>query len=560
MRLLFVLLLLAASAEAAEPPLRAVRQVVVSAHPLASEAGLAMLREGGSAADAAVAVQAVLSVVEPQASGLGGGALALYWDAATRQLTHLDGIASAPASLPVARLVEGTAGAATAARSGRAVAVPGAIAMLGALHAAEGKLPWARLLEPAIRVASEGFPLPPYLHQAVRARSTELARVPALRAMLFDAEGHPLPVGSLIRNPAQAETLRALAQAGPQALQRGPIADAILAAIAAHPIPGWITAADLAGYAPRRREPVCAEVFARRICSAAPPASGGIAVLQQAAMLEASGIARRAPESLGAAHLLLEASRLAGADRRRWIGDPDLVNVPSDGLIDRAYLTDRAARIDPGHAMAEVPAGDPPRRHGALPPESVPIAEAATSHIAIRDAAGNALAMTTTNNLNFGAEILAAGFVLNNGMTNFAANPGTAETPAQNRMQPGKRPATTMAPTIVFGADGTPEIILGAGGGARIIDTVATALVEMLAWNRGAATAAARPRIGAQVNPSTAEVEAGTSAEALLPALRALGHTVQAATMNTGLQIIQRDGDGWIGVADPHRDGAARGD
>jgi gamma-glutamyltranspeptidase/glutathione hydrolase len=560
MRRLLLLLLLAAPAGAAEPPLHAARQVVVSAHSLASEAGLAMLRAGGSAADAAVAVQAVLSVVEPQASGLGGGALVLHWNAATGALTHIEGIAGAPANLPTARLTEGTAGAATAARSGRAVAVPGAIAMLGALHAAEGRLPWAQLFEPAIRAADQGFSLPPYLHQALVARATFLARVPALRAIFLDAEGRPLPAGTLVRNPAQAEALRLLAAGGPEALRQGPLAEAILAAVAASPNPGWITATDLASYAPHRREPVCATLFGRRVCSAAPPASGGVGVLQQVAMLEAAGIARLAPDSAEAAHLLLEASRLAAADRRRWIGDPEQVSVPTDGLLDPAYLRDRAGRIDPAQAMANVVAGDPPRRHGALPPDAAPLAEAATSHVAIRDAAGNALSLTTTNNLNFGAEIVAAGFVLNNGMTNFSSNPGSAEAPAQNRMRGAARPATTMAPTIVFGADGRPEAILGAGGGARIIDAVATALVEMLAWNRGAATATARARIGAQADPATAEIEAGTPAEALLPALRALGHAVRPATMNTGLQIIQRDRDGWTAAPDPRRDGAARGD
>lgn len=561
LRLVLLVAVAALPAAAAEPPARAARQMVVAAHPLAAEAGRVMLRLGGTAADAAVAAQMVLSVVEPHASGIGGGAVALHWDAATRRLTQLDGIAAAPAGATESLLrdVDGSALAAAAvARSGRAVGVPGAVAMLGELHARHGRLRWEELLGPAIAAADAGFPMPPYLQSILRQRAAALRQRPALRAQFLDERGEPPAVGTLVVNRAQAASLRLLARLGPSALHDGPLGAALLEAAGASPVPTLMTSADLAGYRVRDREPVCATVFAHRVCSVAAPASGGLAVLQTVAMLERLGIAREAPDSAEAAHLFLEASRLATADRRRWVGDPDFVSVPADGLLDPGYLAGRAALIAPDRVMDRAEAGDPPRRRGAVPTSAPPLQEPATTHVSIIDADGNAVAFTTTNNLNFGADLLAAGFVLNNGLTNFASAPGRPEALAQNRMQGGKRPATTMAPTIVFGPDGRPEIVLGAGGGARIIDSVAMAIVEMLAWRHGPGQAVARPRIGAETG--TAEVEEGSAAAALLPALQGMGHEVRAAVMNTGLQVLRRDARGLEGAADPRRDGAARGD
>jgi gamma-glutamyltranspeptidase/glutathione hydrolase len=380
--------------------------------------------------------------------------------------------------------------------------------------------------------------------------------VPAIRALYFDAAGEPLAAGAMLRNPAQAAALRALAEAGPAAIAEGPLGQALLDATAAPPVPGWMTRDDLRGYRVLERAPVCGEAFGRRVCAAAPPASGGVALLQTLGIAERAGIARAVPGSVEAAHLFIEASRLATADRRRWIGDPDFVAVPTAAMIDPGYLDRRAALVTPAQAMAEAPAGEPAERHGALPPATDPLAEAATTHVAILDARGDAVSFTTTNNLNFGAELMAEGVALNNGMTNFATSPGPAGSPAQNRLQPGKRPATTMGPTIVFGADGRPEIVIGAGGGARIPDAVAAALVAMLAHGADPAVAAAAPRIGAQSN--VVELEAGTPAAALAAPLAAMGHAPRVVTMNTGLQAIRRLPDGrLLGAADPRRDGNA---
>jgi gamma-glutamyltranspeptidase/glutathione hydrolase len=557
MRRLLIALLLAASPAAAEPA-RAPRQMVATASPHATQAALSILREGGTAVDAAIAAQAALSVVEPHASGLFGGAFVLVWDEGQRRLRYYEGIASAPAA-SLDRLTAGGVGPATVARSGRAVAVPGAIAALALAREAHGRLHWAELIAPAIALAENGFPLPPYLAQVIRARAAELRRVPALRALYFDAAGEPLPAGAPFRNPDQAEALRLLATLGPAAIHGGPLGQALVAETEAHAVPGWITLDDLRAYRAVEREPICMTAFAHRVCTASPPSSGGVAVLQTLGIAERLGIARQARNSAEAAHLFLEASRLATADRRRWIGDPDRVAVPLRGLVDARYLDDRAALATADRAMAQVAPGTPPDRRGALPAESDPWAEAATTQVVIVDASGNAVSLTTTNNLNFGAELAAMGVTLNNGMTNFATSPGTAEAPAQNRLEPGKRPVTTMAPTMVMGADGRPMVVLGAGGGARIPDAVAAALIDLLAHGANAEAATARPRIGAQ--NGVEELERGTPLEALAPALTTLGHAPRAVVMNTGLQIIRRLPDGTLeGAADPRRDGIAAGD
>ncbi len=557
MRRLLALLLLAATPAAAEP-VRATRQMAATASPHATDAALAMLRAGGGAVDAAVAAQAALSVVEPHASGLLGGAFLLVWDQAQGRLRFYEGIASAPAA-SADRLTAGGIGPASAARSGRSVAVPGNIAALALAHDAHGKLPWASLFAPAIALAEQGFPLPPYLHQAIRARAAELRRVESLRALYFDAAGEPLAAGAPFRNPEQAAALRLLAAEGPRAIHGGALGRAVVEAVAAQAVPGWMTLADLAAYRAVEREPVCAVAFARRICTAAPPSSGGIAMLQTVAIAERLGIASAVRDSAAAAHLFIEASRLATADRRRWIGDPDQVGVPVAALLDAAYLDARAALAAPDRAMARVSAGEPTLRRGALPPEADPWGEATTTQVVVVDARGDAISLTTTNNLNFGAELAAMGVTLNNAMTNFSTNPGTAEAPAQNRMAPGKRPVTTMAPTMVFGADGRPELILGAGGGARIPDAVAAAVIEVLAFGANAERATARPRIGAE--NGVVELERDTPLAEHEAALTALGHAPRVVAMNTGLQVVRRLVDGTLeGAADPRRDGVAAGD
>lgn len=538
--LLLLLLLLTPALGRAE----AMRQMVASANPMASAAGLEMLRSGGSAMDAAIAAQAVLSLVEPHASGLFSGGLLIAWDPAARRTRHWDGVAQAPAAATPSLTLDtdGSRLPPSVARSGRAVAIPGSIAALEAGHAALGRLPWPSLFAPAIRLAEQGFPLPPYLHAVLTARAAALRQNPDFRALFFAEDGTPHPAGHILRNPAQAEALRLVAAHGAAALREGPLAEAFLAATRTGAIPGLITPEDLRGYRALEREALCGQAFGHRICTAAAPSSGGVSVLQQLGLLERAGFAQAMPGSAEAAHLLIEAGRLARADRLRWAGDPRFVTVPEDAMVARGYLDARATLISPTEARPEITPGTP---------ENAPM----TSHISVMDAMGGAVAFTTTNNLNFGADLLAMGVALNNGNTNFAVNP---QSDSPNRMAGGKRPATTMAPSIVFAATGLPEIVIGAGGGSWIPDAVAGGLAEILAWNRDAWAAVARPRLGAQ--SGVVELEQGTPAAALAPGLTAMGHAPRLVVINTGLQVIRRIPGGLEGAADPRRDGAALGD
>jgi gamma-glutamyltranspeptidase/glutathione hydrolase len=551
-----ILSILTASALAAQP-VTAQRHMAATANPLATAAANAVLDEGGSAIDAAIAGQMVLAVVEPQSSGLGGGSILLVWDAKTHDLAFYDGLASGPAAMPrdYAHREDGTAiPAAELDRSGRVVAVPGTLKTMALVHARYGRLPWSRLFRDAIAIAENGFPMPNYLHLVLTERK-DLAQKPAFAAY-FAPDGAPLPAGTPLRNPALATTLHQIAEHGADALTAGPIAADIVAAVAAGPNPGTITLADLAAYQPQRRPPVCLTAFAHLICSAAPPVAGGVALLQQLAILDRLNIGAEPPSSPAAAHLLLEASRLTYADRRSYLGDPDQVQVPVQGLLDSFYLDSRARLVQPSRAMPAVEPGDPPVPHAALPP-SDPEALPATTHLAIVDDDGDAVSFTTTINLNFGADILVDGMVLNNAITNFATRPVVDGTRVANAAAPGKRPITTMAPTIVFASGGTPALVVGAGGGARIIDSVAETIVGVLAWHMDVRTAIEQPRIGAQNRAE--ELERGTTAANLADALRAMGHTIKVGPMNAGVQAIAITPTGLQGWGDPHRDGTAKG-
>lgn len=525
--------------------------VVATAHPLASAAARAVLEEGGNAIDAAIAAQAVLGVVEPQASGLAGGVLLLAWMAADRQPVFLDGLARAPARVPADWL----AGAplAEVQRSGRVVGVPGAMRALAHAHRRFGRRPWAGLFAPAIHLAETGFPLAPYLHASLRARP-ELADKPWFRAAYFDGSGQPRPPGTTLRNPDLAATLRALA-ADPDALNTGPLARALADAARDHPMPGELTEADLAAYTPVERSPLRAEAFGHGIVTAAPPVSGGVALLQQLLLLERLGIAATAPGSAQAAHLMIEAARLSAADRRRWIGDPDQVVLPLPGLLAPDYLAARAALVSPRRALPGVAAGTPPGADAT--PASTPLGHTATSHLSIIDAAGNTVALTTTINQVFGSDIVVGGMVVNDALTNFAERGVIDGRRAANAIAPGKRPITTMAPTLVLDPAGHPVLALGAGGGARIIDSVAQTLLGVLAWNQDLRAAIEAPRIGGQ--NGAVELERGTAAATLAPALRALGHDPQVLEMNAAVQAAGSDADGLTGWADPRRDGVALG-
>jgi gamma-glutamyltranspeptidase/glutathione hydrolase len=558
---LVLLLLLAAS------PALAQRQMVVAAHPLAAEAGMAALRAGGNALDAAVAVQAMLAVVEPQASGLAGGAFLLHWDAGAQKLAAWDGRESAPAAAsPGLFLRDGRPlPFEEAAVGGRPVGVPGVLRMLEAAHKAGGKLPWSSLFAGAAVVAEAGFPVSPRLAGLLVTHADRLARDAEARAVFLPG-GRPLAVGATMKNPALAATLRAVAEQGADALHRGPIAGDIANAVRADPNPGLMTTDDLAGYAPRRREAICARYRGRwTICGMPPPSSGGTAVLQILGLLATQDMAALAPGRPGdpralldAAHLLGEAGRLAFADRNRYLGDPDRVAVPLAGLLDARYLLLRAQLIDRDSAIVTPRPGNPLWQDSQPLASQPPQPEDGTSHVSIFDAAGHAVALTTTIEAPFGAHLMVRGMLLNNELTDFSFLPEIAGRPVANAVAGGKRPRSSMAPTIVFGADGRPAAVLGSAGGGRIISHVAQTLIALLDWDMPPQEAVGLPRLGA-LN-ATLEVEAGTSAATLAPGLTERGFPTETVTNTSGLHVIRilrgPQGIQLLGGADPRRDGA----
>lgn len=556
--ILFALCLSTASAGAASI---ATRHMIVAAEPDAAAAGLEMLRQGGSAVDAAIAAQMVLTLEEPQASGIGGGAYLIVSE--NDALSAYDGRETAPASATPNMFLDANGAPRPFGEvrpGGLSVGVPGAVRMLAMAHAAHGKLPWQRLFAPAIRLAEQGFSVPPRLARELAEGGPELAGMPGIRALFFHADGTPLKSGETWRNPQLAQTLRAIAQ-NPEALYTGSIAGQIADAVTHAPRnPTIMTRADLAGYKPKQRAPLCGTYREFRVCSLPPSTSGGTTVLQILALLQRfpSGILQQG--TISEVHLVSEASRLAYADRAQWLGDTDFVFVPLSGLLDPAYLRARSQLIDPSRDMGKAMAGNPPVKKAELPrfapmPEQV---EFGTSHLSAVDDNGQAISMTTSVEAAFGAEIEAAGFLLNNQLTDFSFHPVINGKPVANAPAAGKRPLSAMSPVIVFDRDGRFFASLGSPGGRQIIAYVAQALVALIDGEQSMQAAAAAPR---HVNMNGATmIEANTPLVQLAPQLGAMGHQVRIIRFNSGVNGIRRVPEGYEGGADPRREGVALGD
>jgi gamma-glutamyltranspeptidase/glutathione hydrolase len=543
----------------AKPPVEASRYMVAAANPIAARIGAAVLADGGTAADAAIAVQLALGLVEPQSSGIGGGAFVLWYDAKTNKLTSYDARETAPAAATPA-LFMGADGKPMqfydAVVGGRSVGAPGVPRLMEALHKAHGKLKWDRLFQPAITVAEQGFPISPRLAALLKAEKY-LMRDPVAKAYFYETDGSPKADGTILKNPDYAKTLKLLAKQGAAPFYTGEIARDIVASVRQEPNAGLLTAADLAAYKIVERAPVCGSYRTLQVCGMAPPTSGGVASLQMLGILSHYDMPALKDAPVRAAHLFTQAGRLAFADRDTYLGDPAFTKVPLPGLLDGDYLAERKKLIRLNEDMGAAKPGTPPGYSGSLTAGEA-LEYPSTTHVAIVDSYGNALSMTTTIEDGFGARRMVRGFLLNNQLTDFSFVPERDGKPVANRVEPGKRPRSSMTPTIVLGQDGKPVIVTGSPGGARIIQYVTRALIAMIDWNLDPQAAVSMPHWGNR-NGNT-ELEADTGAISLKSDLEALGHKVTVLEMNSGLHAIKLSGGKLIGGADPRREGIAIGE
>jgi gamma-glutamyltranspeptidase/glutathione hydrolase len=507
--------------------------MVSAAHPLAVEAGYAMLERGGSPVDAAIAVQLVLGLVEPESSGIGGGAFLLHWSESEKKLRTYDGRETAPAAARADRFLDEHGkplGFYAAAVGGRSVGVPGVLRMLELAHRKHGRLPWAELFQPAIRLAENGFVPSPRLRELLEGERF-LRSDPRARALYYDKA----PAAPIV-NREYAATLRAVAAKGASAFYEGDIARDLVAAVRASAKAGDLTVADMAAYRAVEREPVCGPYRVWVVCSMGPPSSGGVAVLQILGLLERTPFASAPAQSARAVHFFAEAGRLAYADRGRYLGDPDFVPVPVARLLGARYLDQRAKLI--GERSMRL----------ALPGDH----EGGTSHFSIVGPHGDAVSMTTTIETIFGSRIMVRGFLLNNELTDFDFMPGSA-----NEVAGGKRPRSSMAPTMVFDRERQLQLVVGSPGGSSIINYVAKTLVGVLDWKLDIQRAIELPNFGSRNGPT--QIESGSAYEALIPELERRGHDVQRSRLESALHGIERVPGGWRGGADPRKEGIVLG-
>ena len=555
------------------------RHMAAAANPLAAAAGREMLRRGGSAIDAAIAMQAVLTLVEPQSSGIGGGALIMLWDG--KNVRTYDGRETAPAGATERLFLQadGTPMPFTRAQiGGRSVGTPGVLRALELAHKKHGRLPWAQLFEPAIKLAEQGFAISPRLHQLI-ASDSSLRSSPDMVAYFLNADGSPKAIGTRLKNPALAAVLQRIANEGPDALYRGVVAQEIVRKVQGHANPGSLSLNDLKDYTAKERAPLCTDYQRWQVCGMPPPSSGGIAVAQILGTLQAleardkhyalaplKPVKTNAPAGIEpdpqAVHLISEAERLAYADRAQYVADTDFVPVPVKGLVDPSYLAGRAALIGE-RSMGTAEPGTPPGIQVAYAPDRSPL-RISTSQVVAVDDEGGAVSMTTTIESAFGSHLMVQGFLLNNEMTDFSFIPEENGQKVANRVEPGKRPRSSMAPTLIFDRQsGEFLATIGSPGGSQIIEYVAKSTLGLLDWNLDAQQAINLPNFGSRNGPT--ELERGQFSPALIQALKAKGHEVNEIDMTSGTQAIvrARDAQGKVsltGGADPRREGEALGD
>ncbi len=530
--------------------------MIASANPYASEAGAEMLRKGGNAIDAMVATQLVLGLVEPQSSGIGGGAFLVYWDAKKKALTTFDGRETAPLEV-TPQLFQDDKGQPLkfydAVVGGRSVGTPGTIKLMWDTHQKLGKLDWKTLFEPAIKLAKDGFTVSPRLATLVKNDQEYLQRSPAAKAYFFNQDGSPITAGQDLKNPDYAKTLQAISDNGAVAFYQGDIAKRIVNTVRNETAnPGVLNLIDFTAYQVKEREPVCAPYRQYSICGMGPPSSGALTLGQILGMLSHYPLSSMGKDDVQSWKLLGDASRLAFADRGKHMADSDYVPMPTQGLLDNDYLEKRAELLKGKEALTETPAGSPPWSHAHNYALDEAIELPSTSHFSIVDKDRNVVSITTTIENGFGSRLMVGGFLLNNELTDFSFRSQVDGVPIANRIEPGKRPRSSMAPTIVM-ENNKPYMAIGSPGGSQIIGYVAKTLVAHLDWGLNLQQAIDLPNMNNRFGAF--EIEKDTAAEAWGPKLEKLGFTIQVKELNSGVQAIKLQGDSLIGAADPRREG-----
>ncbi|WP_318444516.1 gamma-glutamyltransferase [Photobacterium leiognathi] len=530
--------------------------MIATANKYASEAGADVLSKGGSAVDAMITAQLVLGLVEPQSSGIGGGGFLVYWDNDNNQMTTFDGRETAPFAV-TPRLFQDNQGKPLkfydAVVGGRSVGTPGTIKLLWRSHEQYGKLAWKSLFLPAIKLAKDGFIVSPRLAAMIEKDANNLSRYPATKAYFFDNDGNPIKAGTKLTNPAYANTLLQIADYGPKAFYQGDIARDIVATVQqAEGNPGVLNTMDLASYSVKQREPICAPYRQYKVCGMGPPSSGALTLGQILAMLNHYPLAKLGADNVESWRLIGDASRLAFADRSRYMADSDYVPMPTRGLLDPAYLAQRAALLQGKQALTKVEPGSPPWNHAQKQTSDEALELPSTTHLSIIDEEGNVVSLTSTIENSFGSRLMVRGFLLNNELTDFSFRSQIDGVPVANRIEPGKRPRSSMTPTIVM-KDNQPVLTIGSPGGSQIIGYVAKTLVAYLDWGMDLQQAINLPNMNNRFG--TFELEQDTAATAWAPKLEKLGYKTQIKDLNSGIQAISIAPELLTGAADPRREG-----